>query len=274
MSNLLKQLEPIFFPVEKVEALYRESNGIAWDFAAQMNHWIVVKPKKGPKLVVNSCSANYHLITNRELITPLAERLDKEFQNVEARISQSRHARFYIDFVIKDKTLDIQKGDRLNPRVRLNNSYDGSVRYSFEFGFHRLVCTNGLTAYVASDKSFKLRHTSGVGASAVDKTMVAIESFLKESGKMVEGYKEMNKKKITYESALDKIEDIIDNTKYPIKKKEGAVARLDEERKQFPVTDWLIYNSLNYALYHDDSKMKIHKRDKVDAEVLKYISNS
>jgi hypothetical protein len=236
-KGLKDTLKPIFFPVEKVPA---EDYVTGIQFNDQLSHWII-STTNGEQRVVNACSRNYHLISNEELLTPLIEKLESMY-TVSATFKVTKGARFYIDFVIKDLEMFVMKGDRILPRLRVNNSYDGSVRYGLFFGFWREICTNGL--------------------------MVDAPKILKAS------YDPLVKKKLTDDQAKERIQEIIENTKLSQKKAEPILQRLTlEQEAGLPLNDFLVYNAINYVLYNDGSKMKQHKKDKLDEQILTYISN-
>jgi hypothetical protein len=160
------------------------------------------------------------------------------------------------------------------PRVRMNNSYDGSVKYSFSFGFYRLVCSNGLSVPIQGleSRDFKLRHTPGTGSMALQKTMDAIDIFVEKAPEVIKAYNPLVKKTLSWEAALKRIEEVIEDTPFPKKKAEDVIRRLEKEKEMgFIVNDFLIYNALNHTLYQGESRMKTHKQDKVDAKVLNYL---
>ena len=270
MSKLKKQLKPIFFPVEKVSIEdYLGPKTFPLTFNDQISHWVISKVKGEDGRVVNACSKNYHLISNEELMTPLIEELESQY-DVEASFVSSRGARFYVDFTIKNEALSVMKSDKIYPRIRLNNSYDGSIRYGLDFGFYRQICSNGLWGF-SWEKGFKLRHTPGTGAQALPRTMDAIGEFLGFAPKLLKSsYEPLVKHTLTLDTALERVQDVIENTKFSAKKGEAVLARLHEERKTLPLNDFLVYNAFNYALYNDGSKMKQHKKDKLDIQILQY----
>lgn len=267
-KGLRDTLKPIFFPVEKVPASdYIE--GI--EFNDQLSHWII-STTNGEQRVVNACSRNYHLISNEELLGPLIDKLESMYK-VDATFKVTKGARFYIDFVIKDLEMFVMKNDRILPRLRVNNSYDGSVRYGLFFGFWREICTNGLMGI--KWEGFKLRHTPGTGAQALPRTIDAIEQFMDDAPKILKtSYEPLVKRKLTQDQAAERIQEIIDNTKLSQKKAEPILQRLSiEQEAGLPLNEFLLYNAINYVLYNDGSKMKQHKKDKLDEQILTYISN-
>lgn len=271
MSKLLKKLSPLFFEVNKVKA---SDYAPGLKFSSGMDHLIIATQDDGNKIAVNACSKGYHLISNRELMTPLIEKMEERYKNVDVKIIQFGHCKFYTDFIIKDLEMEVIKGDPIFGKVRMNNSYDGSVKYAFNFGFHRLVCKNGLTAPIEGmSKDIKAMHTPNTGAKATQDTMDAISVFLDEAPEIIKGYKGMLHK-IKWEDALAKIEEIASATKFPKKQKETAAERLTIEMNMgLPLNNFLVYNAMNYALYQGDkTAMKEHKKDKVDLQILQKLS--
>lgn len=274
--SVLKKLQEIFFPVKKIPAKDLLSEEYAdVTFSKKRDHVIMADTPEGPR-VVNTCSKQYHLITNEELMTPLVKRMEKD-HDVSVKVVKDDYSRFFTDFIIKDEKLSVMKGDPIFPRIRMNNSYDGSVKYSFSFGFYRQICTNGLTAPVKGMQSanFKLRHTAGGGPTALDRTMKAIEVFLTQSKEIIRGYDDLVKAKVSWDKAMEMIETVVEETKYSKKNVDIATARLKEELEQgYTLNRFLLYNAINYSLYNSTaSKMKVHKKDRVDGQVLNLISN-
>lgn len=266
-KSLKDQLKPLFFPIHKIEVPDK-----GFKFAPALTHWIVATTPSGP-LVVNSCSKNYGLISNEELMMPIVERFENSHE-VEAKVTQWGYSKFYTDFIIKDVNVPLKK-DMLFPRIRMNNSYDGSVKYQFSFGFYRLVCENGLSVPLKGfqSKDIKLRHTPGNTNSAIDTTMKTIEVFLENAPKVAASYTELMDRKLQWDQALQLIADVIEETKFPKKSEEKVIERLTLEHKEMklPINDFLVYNALNHTLYNLDTQMKTHKRDKVDQQVLNFL---
>lgn len=273
-ENAFKALEKIFTPVKKVEAASFLKKGNLL-FQPSMSHLIVVDTPQGP-MAVNSCSKNYELIPNRDLITPLIEKLSDD-HDIELKVKHRDYSKFYVDVLFKDGKQKLQKDD-IFPRIRLINSYDGSIRYSFSTGFYRLVCENGMAVPIedSAETKFKMMHTITAGNErAILKTQNAIEEFLERSPKLMQGFTPLMKKQIAFEAAVAKMQEIAEEIDlYPKKLIEEATARLQVEKGLgYQINDYLIYNAMNYALMNADTQMKEHKRDNIDREVLNYLMN-
>lgn len=272
-QGIWEALKPIFFPVHKED----NSNLFkGYTFAPRISHSIVCYPEDGGKHIVNSCSKDYGLVNNRTLLEPLITHLEKNHTVEPTFISHHGYSKFYLDLTIKDETFKFEK-DHIFAKIRVNNSYDGRVKFGLEFGFYRVACKNGLTALIeGSSHNMKLRHTMSSTAGIDEKALDHLEEFLGNAPQIVKNYKVLNTKAWKIERAQELMEQILEETKFPKKSLEIATERLRYENGiGYPINPWLIYNAMNYALYNSpNSRMLTHKRDKVDAQVLHHIVNS
>lgn len=258
-----------FLPIEKVsltEFMPKHA------FSSKLSHLVITHTKEGPK-VVNACSKNYTIITNEDIFKPLEQHLGDSFE-LEIKANQMGYSKFYMDFMLKDKALAVIKKDMIIPTIRVMNSYDGSLKFSFTLMFTRLVCTNGLTVPLrdARNAHIKMMHTpSAIGKW--DKVVQIAEDFLAKSKEMLGGYKELASHTLNLDDALLRLEDVVKNTKAPSKAKERMAERMIKEHKEdgLPYSDWLVYNAVNYELNHGESRAPLHKKAKVDQQVLAYL---
>ena len=264
------KLKDLYFDVEKVnlEELFPK-----YKFSPNKRFGIIAKDNH----IVNTCSAQYGLVSNFDLLEPLLKELEGNFgKHVEIQKATNRNnSAFYIDFIINQQDTQIGKtrnvGDIVNPRVRWTNSYDGSTSHEVSFGAYRLVCTNGMTLPVF-DKHIKLRHSTGIGARAARDTVQGIQEFVDKFKDLTEGYSILSERKIGDIDA--RIEEITNETKFPQRQMEYVQTRVRSEAKTMgaPVTDWLIYNGFNFQLNHNEAiKVKEHKKEKQDSTILNYI---
>lgn len=268
-KSVLRELKPLFFPVQKIKATTPTGDTA---FSNNMDHFIIAETSHGG-LVVNACSKNYHLLTNESIIKPLVEKLEERWE-IQAKAIQYGHCKFWVDFIVLDKGIQVMKKDTILPRIRLTNSYDGSLKYEFSFGFYRVVCSNGLTVPVNSklSKYLKLRHTPGSSGLALEQSLKAIAEFVDAAPEIAKGYRDLTDKSLSESAALKLMEEVVEETKYPTRSLEPAVERLHKEIGMgLPINNFLVYNALNYGLYNSEAVMKQHKRDKIDQQVLAYL---
>ena len=273
----LKSLSHLLYDVEKVES---KSILPDFDFTPAQEFAIVVN-KDGKKKIVNHCSKIYEVVPNRQVIEPLV----KAFANENITISgNERHdSRFEFNILFSKHALNLTPKDTILPRLRIFNSYDGRVRYSFALGFFRLICKNGMVipaeGFEDYNTNIKLRHTPSIG-EVVDPEAIEemVNNFKKGLNTFAKPYQELNKKKVV--SLEDRIQEVIENTKFPTRRAEDVLERIELEMAQLSLkpkaaSDWLVYSGLNYQLNHStDITMDSHKKEKLDQQVLTYLINN
>lgn len=264
-------LDGILYPVRKVKSVDINPN---FDYSPQQEYKILVDIN-GTEKEVNSCSEQYHLVPNAEVIKPLLAGL-KDF-DIDVSYTNKNDARFTLDIVFKGSALDIMPGDKILPRLRMNNSYDGRVRYAYMMGFYRMICSNGIVVPVEgfedTNMELKMRHTPSLEDYVdTDAIIEMVKSFQEGIDKFTKPFKILSKQKVM--SIEERAEEVIKATKYPKRQLEPALDRLNVELGLLnsKPNDWLMYNAFNYQLNHsDDMTMDQHKREKIDRSVLSYL---
>lgn len=271
----IKKLKSLLYPVEKVHS---EDLVPGMQFGQQQSRAIVVNTPKGRK-VVNFCSPQYHLVPNRDIIEPIIEALDG--YKLDFVTWNRGDARFSLDILVNDITTEVGNKDKVIPRVRLYNSYDGRLKYQFHMGFFRLICSNGMViaAEGFEDKNIskKMRHTPSLEkhtTKVIVKDMV--ESFKDNLDIFKLPFDTLNKQKVG--NLEQRVEDVINATKFPSRRTEDVIERVQYEVGQLKkpiITDWLVYNSFNFQLNHNkDIKTDIHKKENIDQQVLSFLLKS
>ena len=257
----------LFYEVEKINF---SSISKKFSTAGNIQNAIVIHEPTGPR-IVNFCSDDYVIVSNAELFPPLISKIE-ESHKVQLDVNQNDGSKFYVDIILSDQKLKLEK-DQILPRMRVQNSYDGSLKYSYSFGFHRVVCANGMTAPVKGTiRESKTMHTDKA-RDMVDKTQQALEGFLAQAPKIMTGYNCLVEAKTSRERAEELIMEAKEDLGFPTRLVELAQERMNYEidKLKMPVNHFLVYNAMNYALYKNTtSEMKIHKRDQMDVKVLDY----
>lgn len=270
----------IFLPVEKLPTESILSTGC--EVNPQMKHAIVVdvpKYKKNPahKRVVNFCSGQYNLVKNEDVIKPLESIFKDEGFEIEAKYSMTNFCRFFVDYVIKNNSTRVVKGDNVFPKIRLQNSYDGKLRLTFDFGLYRLICSNGLSVpVVGGNKALKLTHTPySSSVNALEEAVGSVKEFMGALKPLIEPFKEMAAKTLEEQEALEVVQKIIKDTRYPAKQLDNVMANLKREQESFKLAQpnlWVLYNAMNSVLCHNFAiGMDFNKRNQVDTQVLRLI---
>lgn len=265
-QKIPKEVTRLFYPVEKV---------LAKDHAPDLtftrdNEYYIIRPDKD-NLVLNSCSEQYHLITNKELIMPFFNKLKKD-HNIEVNVRWSDYASFKLDFVFKDQPLKIRRVGDIFPRASMLNSYDSSIKYQFDCGFYKLICQNGASIPHGERIHIKTVHKA-VAKGAVEKTIEGIENFLLKADNILKAYDPLIENRLRMAQAEARIAELIEEEIFPARSKDIAVNRLKLEAGQGEeINDFLVYNAMNYALNNNpESNTRITKIDETDRQILDYL---
>ena len=261
----------IYFPVEKVPV--EEITIPELEHPSGISHAIVVTKPDGIKRVVQYCSELYYLVPNESII-PVFETEMSRFFNVEKKIKMDKWARFFIDFILKDKAVIMNPVDTVFPRIQLINSYDGSIRYHFLVGYYRLVCSNGLIVPAGFVKQIVSMHTPKLGdETSFENVLQMTSEFLAETSDITEIYRELQDQSVR--DWMLRIEEVVEETSFPISLQEDVIDRMGIElatNTKAKPNDWLIYNSFNYQLNHNEGlKAKHSKKNGMDQEVFEYL---
>ena len=101
-------------------------------------------------------------------------------------ICTNNGARVRAIYDFPDFGFKLNNGNDLTFRVKVQNSFDGSLKASFQVGLVRLICTNGLALNVASIGMTR-KHTQQLDANVIS------ESFKRCTNAFVEGGQFFNK---------------------------------------------------------------------------------
>lgn len=276
MEKKLKAVEELLYPVHKVKSSELLPD---FDFTPQQEYAIVVDTPGGKK-VVNHCSKGYQLVPNSDIVNPLMEAF--KGMDIEIQGSQRWDSRFDMNIVFKDKSLDLKsaKGDFITPKLKIRNSYDGRVRYSYAMGYWRLICSNGLVIPAEGlehlNTQLTMRHTPSL-EEHVNPGYIRemVEGFIEAGKEITKPYEELAKKKV--KDLEERVHEVISETKFSTRRGEDVLDRIQEEMKILKGTpnDWMVYNGFNYQLNHStEIKMDAHKKEKVDQQVLSYLLNN
>ena len=272
METKQKKLAKLLYPVEKVSLANLLTD---YSFNPQQAFAIVVDTPKGKK-IVNTCSKQYHLVPNREIIEPLVESL--EGYNIDFNVTNSKDSRFSLDVLLHDIQVTVGKKDPIIAKLRMYNSYDGRLKFQFHMGFFRLICSNGMVVPLEGfeDKNIllKMRHMPSLG-NYVEKNAIIdmVENFKQYAKDFTQPLIELNKSKVG--NIEERVKAVIENTKFPSRKVEDVMERIEIEMGELKTdiaTDWLIYNGFNYQLNHNSEiKTEAAKKEKIDQQVISYL---
>jgi hypothetical protein len=215
-----------------------------------------------------------------EFISKLKERKIDYIRKVKI-INKSK---FYVDYIIKQrKDTDNVKG--VFPKISIWNSYDGGSIMRYEFGFYRLVCSNGLTVPDGeiTQKSFKHSTIEKIVKGDVINTLMEIKNFIDSSSVLVENFEKLaqikvTKKKISFigeriglskkiVQCAEERYDLESNSGLEYLNEYGEVVKHNGSEKNL----FLVYNALNYGIYNTNLKELPEKKLEKDKKLMIFL---
>lgn len=266
------ELSSIYFPVEKVPS---DIIAPGFEFPSGINNAVVITKPDGKKRVVGYCSEIYNLVKNEDVVPAFMQEMSKNW-DVTTKVRSNGYSTFFVDFILNGQNIKVTPVDTIAPRITLVNSYDQSLQYHFMAGFHRKVCTNGLTIPVGTQSKIKKLHTPALSElTSFDAILEMTGKFLENAEQLSEVYRELASRPIR--KVLDRIEEVVEETKFPTSLMEDVMEVATKEAMGLEngnITDWLVYNAFNYQLNHNSEiKTKEIKREQIDQEILTYLMN-
>lgn len=269
-KSFRKALAPLMKPVEKVFL----ADLIPGMTSNPQQECAIVIDDNGVKKMVNVCSKQYELLPNIHIIEPLLEMFGE--QNITLQSSHRLDSRFSLDIVFHDYKAEIQGKDPIVAKLKMNNSYDGRAKYSFNMGFFRMICSNGmvipLEGYEDKNISKKMRHTPALGV-AFDKEALAdmVQEFGENMLLFEKPFEDLASKKISQNDLPELLTTITGKTKFPVRQLDMVIDRLEVEMgllKETTVNHWLVYNAFNYELNHStEINLDPAKKEELDQSI-------
>lgn len=281
-------LNDLLFNVEKIEQSEYLCNS---DYQFDVFAYPVINGIE-TKLRVNSCSDRYELVNN-SAIFPVVEQIFRQF-NIEysVKFQMINYSRFYATYTIEDKRYSYNiKGtnDTIQPQLIVKHSYNGLTKYCINFGYYRLICTNGLTIPVKEMQQFNLsitgKHTSSI-LSSLKRLNNIISIFATDASNICMAITNQFEKLADSIPAnvTDRINDVLKNSgiiaienkkfntlEYIINKAENEANNVNLGYNG-TINDWLIYNAINQYLFDSTLNMAVpEKRMEKDSNVFEYL---
>lgn len=228
-------------------------------------HVIIESPSQD---ILSFCSEDYKLRKNSTIYKPFEKLLKENNIPFRKQIIVVDGNKFYVDYIVYKQLKSKVLGDVI-PRLSIWNSYDGTVKTHIHFGYHRLLCGNGLSRPVGCQIKLSSKHSTDekvFSKETVPYFLQLFKSFLKESGSDIKIFEKMQRKKVPA-AFLDKIADKLKFSKEARdmafdqlnKEISGGLHYINEKGEQVistqsPITMFAVYNALNYAIYHTNPK--------------------
>lgn len=170
-------------------------------------------------------------------------------------------ARMRTKYTFPETTVEVQKGDFINPTIEVFNSYDRSMRHTVMLGAFRLVCTNGM---VVGKKfmQFRKRHMPDLYLEDVEAALSLGMDKLELQTSQWKTWAEKKLEREQLEKAIKKLDLNKKETKLLLNEQESATQwsldrwitlfdmgdSYEEERNE--MTWWIFYNILTQFTTH------------------------
>lgn len=236
--------------------------------------------------IVNVVSDSYGHLPNEEFFTKAETAIIDAGFKYDRRSTNRDDRQFAVDFILNDDrfVIKVKKGlDIIKPMLRFINSYDGMVKAGGSFGFHRLVCTNGM---MVSEQhvGFRALHKGDAIEATIPKIEPLVQKFMEN-----EFYELRRKFEVLAETPIKNLEEwvkgVADETglfQFEMSAKNpepsyNARIVLETIKKEAALLNdepnaWLGYNAFNSVL-HEKLKKGFDRQQVLDAKLFNTIIN-
>jgi NTP pyrophosphatase (non-canonical NTP hydrolase) len=192
MSRQANQSTQWDYKVNQVKLVVEGSNKFSGLYANQ---------REDTGEVLGATSEQYGLIQNKDLINAANEALEaKGLNDYEQKIIVTGGGqRMFAEFTFKNRQLANEVGDIFGYKLILKNSFDRSLRASFELGWERLVCKNGMST-MEKEFSATRKHSTKISTEFL---VGAIENALASGPNSLKVYDAMAAIAITDEQGIN-----------------------------------------------------------------------
>ena len=281
VTDISEQDKQLFKEVKKVKG---SDIMKGFKFPTGIDHAVIDEHKN----ILNYCTENYSLVENKKIFLPIEEKLRAGKVDYIRQVKIVTESQFYVTYLLKSK--NTKKLGELYPRLTIINSYDGKVKFRHEFGWFRLVCTNGLTRPHGETNISVNKQSSDLTEASlmflIRDILKDTETFLEETKKDLAKYEAINSKKVTAKL----IAEVTKQLKLSDKLADAATARFKLETgtsdEAFTYVDlegnlrsgrtadptlFTLYNAINFAIYNENPKEPIENKQKKDSALLELV---
>jgi hypothetical protein len=124
---------------------------------------------------------------------------------------------------------------------------------------------------IVENVSLRKSHTSVIlDGDDISESITLLENNQEGFEEMVQVYHDLKDFKLG--NPKIRLEEVAENTSFPMSLLEGAEERMIAELKMgYEPTDWVVYNALNYMINHGNDSLIGRKFEKLDKEILNYM---
>jgi hypothetical protein len=215
--------------------------------------------------VIGVRTNRYGIVQNRDLLGSAENLFNAHSMGGWSRKTVVTHggARMYALYDFRDQSVTVAKGDNLFLRLKVQNSFDGSLGASFTVGMFRLVCSNGL-ALPVNTISLAKKHTTSLDVDFMSKGITRALLSFKDS---VPFLTRMTEVAVTRQQGITAIENLVKRGDLSARMSKEIVAKWESPtyEQDSPRTAWSLYNAATEYLTHDVAPKRFELAEKVTA---------
>ena len=209
----------------------------------------IVNPESSK--VYSIVSKDYKLIRHEEAVQRIESTIDENLELGKYKSATEFYndgARMRMTYSFYEKSVEIKKGDTVNPELHLFNSYDTTWPFIVLIGAFRFVCANGL---VVGEKYLHLRKRHVYHFEDMD-LKEQVSTALKRFKLQTNQWKKWPDRQLTEKT----YENVIKTMKFGKNALEQIEERMAHETKDytddgFPIMNlWIFYNILTWYITH------------------------
>ena len=277
-GGLVKKIEE---DTQKFYPKYETPNSLNFDFAEIFSKAVIVQTEEGRPKIVGWHGSNYKLIDNRDMIMPVVNELNKVFGKGGYKVDGylNDHRQMVCNFVVNNETIglpSVSEKDAITLKFTVENSFDGRIKpsNSAQLGFYRLVCTNGLMAFVIESEHSdrKKKHVESFNFD-----LSGIESQIELARKKVDHFKTLQERTLTTKELEEFFKDIEEQKLIQVRSIPTVQETLKNEMELLGqgANTWLLYNSINGMINHymPNETYLPETKSALDTKVLSFITD-
>ncbi|MFW6246713.1 MAG: DUF932 domain-containing protein [bacterium] len=276
-------LDQLLFPVEVINNPNQTNS--------EYSKIVVGQTYDNGEMHLNYCSPVYELVPNTDIFPNVEDILKGNDIPFTVTYRHINHVRFYADYIITDDAYAyrVQGGDLIRPSLSVQHSYNGLTKYAINFGYFRLVCSNGLVIPLEEMNEFNLSIT-GKHTRVIQKSFALLNNMLVNFANNAKQITTSitHKFEVIAERAVlnpeDRLKEVlassgiiaVENSKFNTVEDIMGRIRKEANDTSLPyngqINDWLIYNGINQYINDDTLNKKVpEKRREIDQQVFGYI---
>ncbi|MDP2692702.1 MAG: DUF932 domain-containing protein [bacterium] len=233
--------------------------------------------------ILNFCSDIYFPKLNSEIFPQIEKGLLEANIEFRKKIVIIGPAKFYVDYIIMTKMQTLSVND-VFPRMQIMNSYDGKMKFRKEFGFYKLLCSNGLCRPTEKKSSVSFKHTKD-NEDNINRIISITKDFIQDSKNDMRVFEQMNSRNASTKT-IEKIAEKLSISKHITQaavdrytlETESKIQYLNEHNEQIisngvPKTMFAVYNALNWAMANCNLKELPEKKLEKDRQILEMVES-